>query len=192
LARSDVACELSLRTKWTKPDRSDLGGHVDLFKLVLGHFESESESIRTAAASAAGNLAVGSPDVFLPELLKQIEAGTGAGNRLFLLHALKEVRTSSPPISLSNRQVTQHSSAAQLESIADLLWTPLFDAKDDARKTGKQGAMADEKDLGDDGIRNVKAACIGKLTTTAPAKYLPQLQVRSMRRSSLPQLTSSV
>jgi cullin-associated NEDD8-dissociated protein 1 len=74
-------------------------------------------------------------------------------------------------------QVTQHSSAAQLESIADLLWIPLFDDKDDAGKTGKKGASADEKDLGDDGIRNVKAACIGKLTTTAPAKYLPQLQV---------------
>jgi cullin-associated NEDD8-dissociated protein 1 len=73
---------------------SDLDGHPDLFQLVLGHFDSESESIRTAAASAAGNLAVGSPGVFLPELLKQIEAGSGSGNRLFLLHALKEV--SSP------------------------------------------------------------------------------------------------
>lgn len=28
----------------------------------------------------------------------------------------------------------------------------------------------------DDSVRNVKAACIGKLTTTAPAKFLPQLQ----------------
>jgi cullin-associated NEDD8-dissociated protein 1 len=28
----------------------------------------------------------------------------------------------------------------------------------------------------DDSVRNVKAACIGKLTTTAPSKFLPQLQ----------------
>lgn len=29
---------------------------------------------------------------------------------------------------------------------------------------------------GDNSVRNVKAACIGKLTTTAPSKFLPQLQ----------------
>lgn len=29
---------------------------------------------------------------------------------------------------------------------------------------------------GDEGVRNVKAACIGKLLTLAPARYLPQLQ----------------
>jgi cullin-associated NEDD8-dissociated protein 1 len=31
-------------------------------------------------------------------------------------------------------------------------------------------------DIGEDSVRNVKAACIGKLTTTAPNKFLPQLQ----------------
>jgi cullin-associated NEDD8-dissociated protein 1 len=31
-------------------------------------------------------------------------------------------------------------------------------------------------DIAEDSVRNVKAACIGKLTTTAPHKFLPQLQ----------------
>jgi cullin-associated NEDD8-dissociated protein 1 len=43
------------------------------------------------------------------------------------------------------------------------------------KSTNGQAGIA----TGDDGVRNVKAACIGKLTTTAPAKFLPQLQVRT-------------
>jgi cullin-associated NEDD8-dissociated protein 1 len=72
-----------------------------------------------------------------------------------------------------------HSPAAQLETLADSLWAPLF-ADDGAKQangksTNGQAGIA----TGDDGVRNVKAACIGKLTTTAPAKFLPQLQVRT-------------
>ena len=73
-------------------------------------------------------------------------------------------------------QVILHSSSAQLEVLADSFWTPLF--ADDSKKTSKTKTVAGGEDIGDDGIRNVKAACIGKLTTTAPAKFLPQLQVR--------------
>lgn len=57
--------------------------------------------------------------------------------------------------------------ASQLEAIADSLWAPLF---------------ADESEIEseDDGERNVKAACIGKLTTANPMKYLPQLQASTV------------
>lgn len=75
-----------------------------------------------------------------------------------------------------------HSPSEQLESLADSLWAPLF-AEDKAipqaaPAASRSGAEAAAEELGDDGVRNVKAACIGKLTTTAPAKFLPQLQVR--------------
>nr|XP_018266798.1 tip120-family protein [Kwoniella dejecticola CBS 10117]OBR88956.1 tip120-family protein [Kwoniella dejecticola CBS 10117] len=98
------------------------------------------------------NLAVGAPKVFLPAVIKQIETVSSEPTRLLLLHSLKEV--------------ILHSSPAQLELLADTLWKPLF-ADDVSTKEG---------DIGDDGVRNVKAACIGKLTTTAPGKFLPQLQ----------------
>jgi cullin-associated NEDD8-dissociated protein 1 len=63
-------------------------------------------------------------------------------------------------------QVILHSSPAQLESLADHSWSPLF-AQDSSESTS---------DIGEDSARNVKAACIGKLTTAAPHKFLPELQ----------------
>ncbi|ORY22630.1 armadillo-type protein [Naematelia encephala] len=140
---------------------TDLSINAGLFERVLSFFNNESEEVRSAAAFAAGNLAVGSPKVFLPAVVKHITSADDEASRLLLLHALKEV--------------ILHSSSAQLELIADSLWTPLFGEESNARaKNGSKGP--DENDLGDDGIRNVKAACIGKLTTLAPAKFLPQLQ----------------
>ncbi|KAF5385600.1 hypothetical protein D9757_006791 [Collybiopsis confluens] len=50
----------------------------------------------------------------------------------------------------------------QLEGIADLLWVPLFENSENSEET----------------TRNVAAACIGKLATTHPSKYLPQLHAR--------------
>ncbi|WVF66132.1 hypothetical protein IAT40_000871 [Kwoniella sp. CBS 6097] len=134
---------------------TDLSTTPDLLDKVLSFFSSDSEEVRSAAAFAAGNLAVGAPKVFLPAITKNIGSAATEGSRLLLLHALKEV--------------ILHSSSAQLEVLADTLWRPLF--ADDASKTGAD-------DIGDDGVRNVKAACIGKLTTTAPGKFLPQLQER--------------
>ncbi|WWC85910.1 uncharacterized protein L201_000780 [Kwoniella dendrophila CBS 6074] len=131
---------------------TDLSTSPDLFDKVLSFFNADSEEVRSAAAFAAGNLAVGAPKVFLPSITKQIETATDESSRLLVLHSLKEV--------------ILHSSSAQLELLADSLWKPLF-AEDVSTNNG---------DIGDDGVRNVKAACIGKLTTTAPGKFLPQLQ----------------
>ncbi|KAF4584667.1 hypothetical protein EYR40_004654 [Pleurotus pulmonarius] len=68
--------------------------------------------------------------------------------RLLSLHALKEVVT--------------HCSHGQLEGVADTLWVPLFENSENAEET----------------TRNVAAACLGKLATTHPSKYLPQLHAR--------------
>jgi len=68
--------------------------------------------------------------------------------RLLALHAAKEAVT--------------HCSQGQLEGVADLLWGPLFDNSQNAEET----------------TRNVAAACLGKLATIAPSRYLPELHAR--------------
>ncbi|CEL59964.1 Cullin-associated NEDD8-dissociated protein 1 OS=Dictyostelium discoideum GN=cand1 PE=3 SV=1 [Rhizoctonia solani AG-1 IB] len=59
------------------------------------------------------------------------------------------------------KEVVSHCSQAHLESIAESLWQPLFD-------TGS----SHEKAL------NIAASCLGKLTTTNPARFLPPLEAR--------------
>lgn len=71
---------------------------------------------------------------------------TDATRRLLALHALKEV--------------VSNCSHAQLEPIAELVWTPLFV---NANNT-------------EEATRNVAAACLGKLTATSPSRYLGQLR----------------
>lgn len=75
--------------------------------------------------------------------------------RLLALHALKEVVT--------------HTSTSHLENLADTLWAPLFENSESA----------------DESSRGVAAACIGKLITTHPARYLPQVHVRTQIQSFL-------
>lgn len=124
----------------------DMSLQENVFSHVIEKFASEQEEIRTAAAFAAGNIAVGNLHHFLPVIVKMVE--NDAEKRLLSLHALKEVVT--------------HCSHGQLETVADLLWVPLFEHSDNTEET----------------TRNVAAACLGKLTTTHPSLYLPQLHDR--------------
>jgi hypothetical protein len=72
----------------------------------LTYFSSESEEIRSGAAFAAGelcvdlsgfglirsgNVAVGSPNVFLPAILQGINSATDETSSMLMLHAMKEV-----------------------------------------------------------------------------------------------------
>ena len=66
-------------------------------------------------------------------------------------------------------QAVTHCSQGQLEGVADLLWGPLFENSQNAEET----------------TRNVAAACLGKLATIAPSRYLPELHVRTL---TLPQI----
>jgi cullin-associated NEDD8-dissociated protein 1 len=87
-----------------------------------------------------------------------------AGKRLLSLHSLKEVRAvdllRAYYLTISSQVVT-HCSHVQLESFAEALWTPLFENSENSEEI----------------TRNVAAACLGKLSTTNPSKYLPQLHV---------------
>ncbi|KZT58404.1 TIP120-domain-containing protein [Calocera cornea HHB12733] len=81
--------------------------------------------------------------------------------KLSALHALREVVTHGP----------RH----QLEHMADQLWEPLF-----ASTTGE-----------DESTKNVAAACLGRLTTTSPARFLPRLQA-SMAPGNPPAVKAAV
>ncbi|KAH9850563.1 ARM repeat-containing protein [Lenzites betulinus] len=124
----------------------DMSPQHDIFNQAIERFTAEQEEVRTAAAFAAGNMAVGNLHHFLPVIVKMVE--NDQEKRLLSLHALKEIVT--------------HCSHGQLETVADMLWTPLFENSENQEET----------------TRNVAAACLGKLTTTHPARYLPQLQAR--------------
>ncbi|KAH9911655.1 TIP120-domain-containing protein [Fomitopsis serialis] len=124
----------------------DMSLQENIFTSVIQRFAAEQEEIRTAASFAAGNIAVGNLHHFLPVIVKMVE--NDPTKRLLSLHALKEVVT--------------HCSHGQLETVADLLWVPLFENSDNSEET----------------TRNVAAACLGKLTTTHSSLYLPQLQER--------------
>ncbi|KAH9949483.1 ARM repeat-containing protein [Amylocystis lapponica] len=124
----------------------DMSPQHDIFTHSIDCFTAEQEEIRTAAAFATGNIAVGNLHHFLPIIVKMVE--TDPEKRLLSLHALKEVVT--------------HCSHGQLENVADVLWVPLFENSENSEET----------------TRNVAAACLGKLTTTHPSRYLPQLHDR--------------
>ncbi|RDX51535.1 TIP120-domain-containing protein [Lentinus brumalis] len=124
----------------------DMSPQHEIFNYAIDKFTAEQEEVRTAAAFAAGNMAVGNLHHFLPLIVKLVERDQE--KRLLSLHALKEIVT--------------HCSHGQLETVADMLWTPLFENSENQEET----------------TRNVAAACLGKLTTTHPDRYLPQLHAR--------------
>ncbi|KAF5361703.1 hypothetical protein D9758_007269 [Tetrapyrgos nigripes] len=124
----------------------DMSNQQEIFNYAIEHFSAEQEEVRAAAAFAAGNIAIGNLHQFLPIIVKMVQSDQK--KRLLSLHALKEVVT--------------HSSHGHLESVAEMLWVPLFENSENSEET----------------TRNVAAACLGKLATTHPAKYLPQLHAR--------------
>lgn len=117
-------------------------------KAVLALFKASSEQIKSAAAFAAGNIAVGNTTSFLPVIVKGVADSTTPADRLLYLHALKEA--------------ILHCSNDKIEGIADSLWDPL---------------LVEDEEGQDDGARNVKAACVGKLTSSDPVKYISNLRV---------------
>ena len=98
----------------------DLSKDKALYDRVLAFYEAPSEEIKSAAAFAVGNMAVGNLDAFLPIIEKQIR-DDNAKRRLLSLQALKEL--------------ISHGSAEQLKQIAERIWSPLFEicaTKDEA------------------------------------------------------------
>ena len=70
---------------------SDMSPQQEIFNQGIEKFTAEQEEVRTAAAFAAGNIAVGNLHHFLPLIVKMVEHDRE--KRLLSLHALKEVST---------------------------------------------------------------------------------------------------
>jgi cullin-associated NEDD8-dissociated protein 1 len=67
----------------------DMSPQADIFQTAVGFFEADQEEVRTAAAFAAGNIAIGNLHQFLPAIVKMVKGDPK--RRLLALHALKEV-----------------------------------------------------------------------------------------------------
>lgn len=104
----------------------DMSPQTDIFNAAIERFGSDVEEIRTAAAFAAGNIAVGNLHHFLPFIVKMVERDPA--KRLLSLHALKEVVT--------------HCSHGQLENVADMLWVPLFQNSEESEEITRNVAAA--------------------------------------------------
>lgn len=121
----------------------DMSLQANVFSDVLQFYTSDSEAVRSAAAFASGNICIGNTHVFLPKIVNMIQ--TDATRRILALHAVKEV--------------VSNCSHGQLEGVAEVVWTPLF----------QQSGNTDE------GTRNVASASLGKLAAINPERYLGQL-----------------
>ncbi|ODQ55190.1 TIP120-domain-containing protein [Saitoella complicata NRRL Y-17804] len=131
----------------------DLGGEV--VEMLTGQFVNPSEEVRSAAAYAVGNVAVGNLGVYLPVLLKRMDEEKS--ERRLLLSALKEV--------------IKGASAAEstvLKDSAGVIWK----------------RVADEAEEDDDANRTVAAECAGRLTLVRPEIFLPELRARMKNESA--------
>lgn len=168
---------------------SGYSGASKAFEIALQSMTSSSaEEVRSAAAFALGNLAVGAT-----ELVDQVTARISSGSSseaVLALHSLKEFIAHASPSAISTR--------------ADSLWVPLFnicaidgpplpeaglpdDAKPDEKKARdrrietafKQQEPIRQKWQQSETSRSVAAECLGKITLTDPARFLPLLQSRA-------------
>ncbi|KAH9075666.1 TIP120-domain-containing protein [Lactarius deliciosus] len=99
----------------------DMSPQHDVFDVAIELFASDQEDIRTAAAFAAGNIAIGNLHLFLPFIVQLVKQDDS--KRLLALHALKEVVT--------------HTSTSHLENLADTLWPPLFENSESADESSR-------------------------------------------------------
>ncbi|KAG9293713.1 hypothetical protein G9A89_019050 [Geosiphon pyriformis] len=148
---NDSVRYLSLLTLGEIGRKVDLSRHGDKLHLtIISLFSASSEEVKSAAAFALGNVAVGNVNKYLPVVMKEIRQDPQ--KRYLLLHALKEI-------------ITRYSNEAGIQTLgpyADDTWNILFDS----------GEVVEE------GTRNVVAECVGKLTLANPHKFLPELQKR--------------
>ncbi|XP_048590232.1 cullin-associated NEDD8-dissociated protein 1 [Nematostella vectensis] len=127
----------------------DLSNHKDLAAAILDCFSSPSEEIKSAASFALGKIAAGNLQLYLPFLLKEIEASPK--KQYLLLHSLKEVISC---------EACSPAGIQALRPFIASIWVLLFSHCEST----------------EEGTRNVVAECLGKLTLVDPVNLLPQLQ----------------
>lgn len=91
-------------------------------------------------------MCIGNTHTFLPIIVNIVRKDST--RRLLALHAIKEV--------------VSNCSHGQLETVAEVIWTPLFENSDNAEES----------------TRNVASASLGKLAAINPSHYLGQLRAK--------------
>jgi cullin-associated NEDD8-dissociated protein 1 len=123
----------------------------------LSSFDSPNEETRQAASYALGNVAVGSLEKYLPQVLEEIKKSPKT--KYLLMHSLKEII------------VRQSGSPSGVEALKgyekDLL--PL---------------LYDNCESEEEGTRNVVAECLGKLAIVSPKELVPTLVERVKSESA--------
>ncbi|RKO89386.1 armadillo-type protein [Blyttiomyces helicus] len=147
---------LSLLTLGEIGRKIDLStAHPKLHQILLNLFSSPSEEIRQAAAFALGNITLGNLKTYMPVVLAAIREG--GKKRYLVLVALREIIT---------RFSLHDASSAASESLTNFapeLWALLFQNVSEGQE---------------EGTRNVISECLGKLSLSEPARFLPDLQGR--------------
>ncbi|GAA6006246.1 hypothetical protein JCM11491_002083 [Sporobolomyces phaffii] len=103
---------------------TDFSPHASTFKKIVEQLGAGAEDVRRSAALAAGNVAVGNTELFLPTILDIIR--NDGKKRYLALQALKEVII--------------HSSPEALAAISDALWAPLFEHYDHEEESTRNAA----------------------------------------------------
>ena len=129
--------------------RSDLSYVDGLEGVLLNSFNSESESVRRAAAFALGNVTMGNMQKFLPRLLHLISAEKRF--TYLLLSALKEIIAF-----YSTSQAQLSAFFPFLESVSSTLFA--------------------YTEASDESTRAMVSECLGRFVVVAPSAILPRLE----------------
>ncbi|KAI4367061.1 hypothetical protein MLD38_022842 [Melastoma candidum] len=140
--------------------RKDLSSHLQIENIVIESFQSPFEEIKSAASYALGNIAVGNLAKYLPFILDQID--NQQKKQYLLLHSLKEVI------------VRQSVDKAEF---------------DDASVDKILKLLFNHCESEEEGVRNVVAECLGKLSLIEPMKLVPALKVRTTRAAGFTRAT---
>ncbi|XP_071725473.1 cullin-associated NEDD8-dissociated protein 1-like [Rutidosis leptorrhynchoides] len=140
--------------------RKDLSSHAHIENIVIESFQSPFEEIKSAASYALGNIAVGNLPKYLPFILNQID--NQQKKQYLLLHSLKEVivRQSVDKAEFQDSSV---------EKILNLLFNYC--------------------ESEEEGVRNVVAECLGKISLIKPLKLVLALKERTTRPAAFTRAT---
>lgn len=150
----------------------DLSAHEGLEEIIMGELLSPSEEIKVAASFSLGNIAVANHTKYLAFILEQIDRQEKL--QYLLLHALKEVISERPAEEKTRegegggrRRVELR--AEDVEKVLHLLFT--------------------HSESEEEGVRNVVAECLGKLSFLQPALLVHALKERAGSDSAFTRAT---
>eukprot|EP01119_Soliformovum_irregulare_P025203 TRINITY_DN9265_c1_g3_i1.p1 TRINITY_DN9265_c1_g3~~TRINITY_DN9265_c1_g3_i1.p1 ORF type:complete len:1236 (-),score=487.10 TRINITY_DN9265_c1_g3_i1:55-3762(-) len=148
---SDASKHLALYCLGEIGRRTDLSAQGQLQSNILACFDSSNEEIRQAASFALGNIAVGSLEKYLPQILQEIQKNPKI--KYLLMHSLREIIV---------RQSASKEGVEGLKKYQDTVLPLLFENCESP----------------EEGTRNVVAECLGKLALVSPNQLVPALVER--------------